>query len=95
VSWLIAGQAPEIHDDDLVGCLRLAINLWVERRHHVEADAGQCEELGPEFAGEHRVSVAHDGPGHTVQPDDVVKKSPGNQSCGVQMPKHDEVRVFG
>jgi hypothetical protein len=80
---LIAGQAPEIHDDDLVGCLHLIISLWVERRHHVEADVGQCEELGVEFAGEHRVSVAHNGPEHTVQLDDGVEESTGNQNHSV------------
>jgi hypothetical protein len=66
VLWLITGQATEIHDDDLIGGLRLAISLWVECCSHVEADVGQCEELSLESAGEHWVAVAHGGPRDTV-----------------------------
>jgi hypothetical protein len=50
---MVAREAAKVHDDDLIGCLGLAVRLGVEYRCHVELDAGEAHELLPEDGGEH------------------------------------------
>jgi hypothetical protein len=55
----------------------------MQRRRHVELDAGSREELCLEPAGENRVSIADDAAGDAVEANDGVEEGAGDRRCGV------------
>jgi hypothetical protein len=55
----------------------------------VQLDVGQCEELGPELVGEHRVLVAHNGVRDPVELDNCVEEHPGDRCGRIWMSQHD------
>jgi hypothetical protein len=59
LSWSIPCQAPQIHGDNLVSCLRLAVGLQMKGGGHVERDLGEFEELPPKVAREHWVAITN------------------------------------
>ena len=69
--------------------------MWSERRAETQFDAGEGEQLRPKLAGEHRISVAHNGAREAVKPDDLVEEDPGDGHGGVGVADHDEVHVLG
>uniref|UniRef100_A0A8R7TJV7 Uncharacterized protein n=1 Tax=Triticum urartu TaxID=4572 RepID=A0A8R7TJV7_TRIUA len=56
-SWTISSNAAQVHGDDLVDDLGLAIRLGMKRRAHAELHARQPKEIPPDVAREHRVTV--------------------------------------
>jgi hypothetical protein len=69
LSWSITREAPQVHGDDSVRRLGLAVRLRVEGRCHVEIGPHQSHELPPELGGEHDVAVRHHGLRHTMEAD--------------------------
>jgi hypothetical protein len=57
----VACEATKVHDDDLIGCLGLAVQLGVECYCHVELDTSKVNEVLPEDGGEHWVPIRDDG----------------------------------
>jgi len=84
----------QVHDDDAVGGLRLAVGLKVECRRHVKLGAHQPHELVPERRGEDRVAVGHHGLGHAVETYNVGEEGLRDGLGGVRMPQGNEVVVF-
>ena len=66
LTWAIAGEAAQVHHDDAVGRLRLAIGLGVERRRLVQLGPHEAHELTPERRSEDRVAVGHHRLRHTM-----------------------------
>ena len=54
---MIAGDVAEVHQDDLVHRLRLAICLGMKGHAEVELATGKPEEITPDIACEHGVPV--------------------------------------
>jgi len=57
----ITCNTTQVHGDNLIDHLGLAVSLRMEGRAHAQLDAGHLEEVAPNVASEHGVSVAHDG----------------------------------
>ena len=91
----IAGETPQIHDNNAVGDLRLAVRLRMEGRAAQELDASQLKQFLPKVFGEDRVTIAHDGARKAMEPDDIVKERPGHGLRGVGMAQGHEVSHLG
>jgi hypothetical protein len=53
----ILGEAAEVHDDDFVGDLRLAVRLGMKGYCHVQLSSIELHQLLLEDGSEHRVIV--------------------------------------
>jgi hypothetical protein len=91
----VTGDAAEVHDNDLVHHLRLAVHLRMESSSHAERDAGQLEEVMPHIAGEHGVPIAHDRRGEPVQPNDAVEEGAGDRCRRIRVLEGNEMGVLG
>jgi hypothetical protein len=91
----VTGQAPEIHNDDLVSHLGLAVGLWSERRAGAELGAGEVEQLRPHVAGEDGTPIAHDRRRDAMEPNDATEECLGDGRRRIGVAESDEVVVFG
>ena len=67
----IPSEAAEVHDDDFVGGLRLAVGLRMKSYSHVQLGPSEPHQLLPEDGSEHRISVRDNGLRDPMEADDV------------------------
>jgi hypothetical protein len=82
----------KIHSYDLVCRLRLLVHQGVESRRELQLNTDHCEELAPEVASEHEISITDKGVWNPVQLDDGVEEDPCDGGGGVGMPQWNEVQ---
>ena len=72
---MVTSKAPQVHHDDAVSDLGLAVCLWVEGRTTQELYTSKLEQFLPKAAGEDRGTIAHNRTRKAMKPDDVLEES--------------------
>ena len=91
----VTSKAPQVHHDDAVSDLGLAVCLWVESRTTQELYTSKLEQFLPKAAGEDRVTIAHNRTRKAMKPDDVLEESSSHRLCGVGVTQGDEMSHLG
>ena len=94
VARAIPRETAEVHAQHLVDGLGLAICLRVESYAHAQLDAGLLEEIPPHSAREHRITIADNRLGETVEAHDVAEERACDRHCCIGMTQRNEVRGF-
>jgi hypothetical protein len=71
----ITCKTAEVHCNNTVSSLRLAIRLWMEYRRHVQLGTHQAHQLLPERRGVHGIPIGHHGLRHPVEAVNVGKNA--------------------
>jgi hypothetical protein len=79
----VAGEASQVHDDDSVGSLSLAVRLRVKGGRHVELHPSEPHELLPERRGEHWIAVRDNGLWKPMEAHDVGEEGVRDRLGGV------------
>jgi hypothetical protein len=90
----ISGEAAQVHHDDAVGGLCLAVRLWMESRCHVQLGAHKLHELAPERRSENQVTVGNDGLRNAMEANNVGEEGMRHRRRRVRVCKGDEVAVL-
>jgi len=91
----VSYNTTQIHGNDFVYHLGLAVSLRAEGCAHTQLNVSHPEKVVPDIPSDDRVPVTDDGGREPVQANDVVKEGAGDGGSGVGVAKRNKMRVLG
>ena len=74
VARAVTHETSQVHGYGLVHRFGLPVRLWVERRAHPKLDASMMKQITPHMPREHRVTIADDGLGKSMEAHDILEE---------------------